>query len=637
MKEPGQSTLWQGQHVATRAALLVALGWGLYMLLYLYKLFDAAGIVIYPIAQRAVSAGAITVIVFLLQPARGGRRGGAVPWHDWLAIAMVVASCGYVVLYAEQFVFQWGDARPFEMLLGIGLMLALLEATRRTVGLSVTLLVVAAFFYTVYSNHFPGFLMSVGFSYARTVGWLYLSGEGLWGQVIGVVATIVVAFVIFGALLRATGASQFFSDLALGLVGGLRGGPAKAAVVASTLFGTISGSVAANVATTGQVTIPLMIKSGYRRDMAGAIEATASTGGMFTPPVMGATAFLIAEYLRLDYWQVCLAAAIPAALYYLVLLLQVDLEAARIGARGLDRRDLPSLRATLVGGWHYLVPFVALGMFMGVLDYSAESAILYTLIVLVVVSYRRREDRLTLTRLMAAIYDSARNMMAVAPLCTAVGVIVGALTLTGTGATLSSALADMSDGNMLLMLVLAAFASFVLGMGMTAVTCYILSVVLLAPALIQTGVQPMAAHMFLFYFGCLSFITPPVAVGAYVAASISGGNPWQTGLHSIRLGAAAFLVPFAFVYNPALLMIGDPWQIAGAVLFAIAGMACVSAAIAGFALAPLPVAARLAWAAAGLGLMVPDLQTRGIAAAAAALLLLRHWQTARQRAAQAAA
>jgi TRAP transporter 4TM/12TM fusion protein len=388
--------------------------------------------------------------------------------------------------------------------------------------------------------------------------------------------------------------------------------------------------IAANVATTGTITIPLMKKTGYEKNYAGAVEATSSLGGMFMPPIMGATAFLIAEFLQISYWSVCLAAFLPAMAYYLTLLVQVDLEAAKIGLKGLPREGLPSLRKTLKGGWQYLLPFAFLLFLLGVLRYSAQTSIMYTLGALVLVGSLKKESRLTPRRIVSAFEDAARGMLPIIPLCTAIGILVGALSMTGAGTNLSSGLMEASGGHLPILLIMTAFAAFILGMGMTAVSVYLLTVVLLAPALIRAGVEPIAAHMFLFYFGCLSFITPPVCVDAYIAAGISGGSPFQTGFRAMRLAFAAFLVPWAFVINPGILMIGSPLHVISSFFFVTLGAVAVGCVFENFVLTRLKKWERLLLVMAGLCVFIPNILTRGIGLTLLAVFLANQIRRARQ-------
>ena len=615
----------------SKLALSVAVFWSAYTLSHLCNLFFYLGLFVYPITHRAVSAALICILVYLLLPPKKGMSRDTLKWYDILPILVIISGCAYIAINANNLVAEGRlISYRYEMVLASLLFLAVIEATRRVIGWTLAVLVILSFFYAVYSNHFPGFLRSTGFSYPMALGWMYLSAEGFWGMIIGIVSTIVAGFIIFGGFLRALGASQFFSDLALAAAGSLRGGAAKAAVIASTFFGTISGSTAANVATTGQITIPLMKKTGYEKNYAGAVEATASLGGMFMPPVMGATAFLIAEFLQMSYWSVCVAAFLPAIAYYTTLLAQVDLEAAKIGLKGLPRENLPSLKKTLMGGWQYLLPFALLLFFLGVLRYSAQTSVMYTLAALILVSSFRKQSRITLKKIFFALEDSARGMMPIIPLSASIGILVGTIQMTGAGTKFTSELLDISGGNLMVILLMTGFAAFILGMGMTAVGVYILTVVLLAPALIRAGVEPIAAHMFLFYFGCLSFITPPVCVDAFIAAGISGGHPFKTGFRAMRLGFAAYLVPWAFIFNPGILMIGSPLQIIATFFFVTLGAVAVGSAFEGYLLTNNRRWESILLALSGICVFTPNVITRGLGISFIALFLLSQMMRAKK-------
>lgn len=604
-------TRWKNRGLRSRLAFLVAVTWSVHTLGYLGNVYFYLGFVVYPLAHRVISAGLICILVFLISPPRKGMKLSRLNWYDIIPIFIIIVGCAYIAINVNELIAEGRlVTRPYEMVLASLLFLSVIEATRRVIGWTLAAIIASFFFYAVYSNYFPGFLHSTGFSYSMVFGWMYLSGEGFWGIIIGIVSTIVAGFIIFGGFLKAVGASQFFNDLALAVAGSTRGGAAKAAVVASTFFGTISGSTAANVATTGQITIPLMKKTGYGKNYAGAVEATASLGGMFTPPVMGATAFLIAEFLQLTYWEVCVAAFLPALAFYCTLLLQVDLEAARLGLKGLPKKDLPSLKKTLSEGWQYLVPFAVLLILLGGFRYSAQTAIMYTLGALIGVSFFKKKSRLTPKKLIAALEDSARSMMPIIPLCTGIGILIGAVEMTGAGTRFTSEILDISGGNLFALLAMTGFAAFILGMGMTAVGVYILTVVLLAPALIRAGVAPIAAHMFLFYFGCLSFITPPVCVDAYIAAGISGGSPFKTGFRAMRLGFAAYLVPWAFIFNPGILMIGSPLQILAAFCFVTLGAVLMGIVFEGYFLVTVKIWERILLILSSIGIFIPDPFTR---------------------------
>ncbi len=618
-------TSWSDRGLKSKLAFLVAIVWSLYTLLYLCNAYSYLGLEISPISHRAISAGLICILALLLVAPKKKMAREKIRWYDMLLILFIIAGCAYIVINANELIAEGRlMTYPFESLLASLLFISFIEATRRTIGWVLPFLIVLFFFYAVYSNNFPGFLHSTGFSYPIVFGYMYLSPDGIWGMIIGIVSTIVAGFIIFGGFLKSLGASKFFNDLALATVGFMRGGPAKAAVIASTLFGSVSGSIAANVATTGQITIPLMKNTGYEENYAGAVEATASTGGMFMPPVMGATAFLIAEFLGISYWSVCVAAFLPAIAYYATLFVQIDLEAAKLGLKGLPKKEIPSLKKTLLGGWQYLLPFALLIFLLGVLRYSAQTSIMYTIGALVIVSSFKKESRLSFKKLIVALEDSARGMISIAPLCALIGILVGSIQMTGAGTNFTSQILSISGGNLLILLALTASAAFILGMGMTAVSVYLLTVILLAPALIKAGVEPISAHMFLFYFGCLSFITPPVCVAAYIAAGISGGDPWKTGFRAVRLGFAAFLVPWAFVFNPGILMIGPLPQILSNFFFVTLGSITMGVAFEGFLVTKLSIWKNIVLIISGFCIFIPNQLARLLGLSLLFTFLINH-------------
>ncbi len=565
-------TPWSQRGIRTRLAFWFAVLWAVYIVLTMCKVFFFLDILIFPMAHRAISAGAMIAVCLLGWPAKKPRDFTRLPWYDIVLIVWALVACAYIAINAERFLEMWEDGATFEIILFFGLFVAGLEAVRRTMGLAPSVLSIVFFIYFVYSNHFPSFFMSTGFSYPGAVGWLYLSGEGFWGSVIGVATSIVPGFILFGAILQATGASEFFNQLAIATLGAYRGGPAKTAVFASALMGTISGAAAANVATVGLITIPLMKKNGFRPTVAAAIEAVASSGGLFTPPVMGAVAFLIAQFLSLPYWQICLAAVLPAALFYIVMLYQIDIEAVHMNLKGMPREDLPSTRKVLKSGWYYLLPLVALVFFLGYMRYTAETSILYTIALLIVCTSFSRRTRLNKDRIVYALEDTGRGLSGIIPMCMVIGVVICSLSVTGTGSAFSSALTELAGGNVYLLLLMAAIASVILGMGMTALACYLVTVTLMAPAMISAGVNPLAAHFFLFFYGCVSNFTPPVAIASFVASGIADTNPNATSFQAMRFGIAAYLVPWVFVFKPELLFRGPMHHIIFEFIVAFVGM-----------------------------------------------------------------
>ncbi len=596
---------WSERNLRLKIAGVIGVAWTIYIIMSLFNVFFYLGIVIFPITHRAICSGAITCLALLVVPWKKGSGLGDLTIVDILLVLMAAVGAGYIAINASTLVYEWKDATVPQMCLGFAFGLAILETARRVAGWIPVGLIVASFFYFVYSDHFPGFMMSSGYSYPRAVAWMYLSGEGMWGSILGTVTSVVPGFILFGSVLRICGADDFFGDLALACMGKYRGGPAKTAVFSSMLFGSLSGSPAANVATTGQITIPMMKQNGFKPELAGAVEAVASTGGPFTPPIMGSVSFLIADALSVNYWTVCAAAFLPVVVYYGILLFQIDSEAIRNGFRGLPEEKLPQVWTVLKRGWYYLAPLGVLIFTLGVLKYSAQTSILYTIIALVICSCFSKRTRLTPKRVLEILDDTAAGMIMVIPLCTGIGILVGALNISGMGSGLAGALADLAGNSRFLLLAMTAISIFIMGMGMTALACYLLAVAMLVPALISAGVLPIAAHMFLFYYGTLSFITPPVAIAAFVAAGIADADATRTGLLATRLGISAFLLPWFFVTNPGILWVGSAFEIAFDFVGIFVSLMLLSSAFTGVMFAPVGKLTRVIFAVLGGLFVVP--------------------------------
>jgi TRAP transporter 4TM/12TM fusion protein len=468
------------------------------------------------------------------------------------------------------------------------------------VGLASAFILYAKFAYV-----FPGPLAGKGSSWERIAVYLYLDTNSLLGLPLAVTAGLVVAFILFGQVLYAVGGDRFLTELATALMGRYRGGPAKVSVAASCLFGTVSGSAVSNVAVDGPITIPLMKRAGYAPHVAAAIEAVASTGGQIMPPVMGVAAFLIAEFLAMPYGEVALAAMIPALLYYLALFVQVDLEAASRGLVGLPAGQLPRAAGVLRRGWAFLIPLAVLVYTLMIAGWPAGKAGMAAVIATLVVGAVRRDGRLTPLALRGAMEDTGRVLLDIIAITAAAGFVIGALQLSGLGFRLSSILVTAAGGSALGLLALTAGVCIILGMGMPTAIVYIMLAVLVGPALVQLGVAPLGAHLFLFYFGMLSMITPPVCLATYAAASIGGADFMRTGWTGMRLGIVAYVVPFVFAFHPALLMRGPLPEIVLATATAALGVALLAIGCAGHLFRPVGWGRRGGFALAGLLLIPP--------------------------------
>ena len=497
---------------------------------------------------------------------------------------------------------------PDEVLV-IGLVLVPLtvEALRRATGVSLLLVVAVFILYGLYGDIFEGKLQARTMTAAEMVRYVGLDSTAMLGRPIVIGVTIVTVFVLLGRLLLLSGGSDFFTDIAAALMGRSRGGSAKIAVTASAMFGSISGSAVSNVASTGVITIPLMQRGGYSARAAGAIEAVASTGGQLTPPIMGAAAFLMAEFLQAPYQDIVLAAILPALLFYVALFVHTDLEAARTGVKALEPEQIPPARRVLAGGWFLIVPFAVLIVVLFSLNQPAETAALAACAILAAIAlfvgYGAR--RLTPTAILTAFRDTGYMVVDIIAITAAAGIIIGILDRSGLSFGLGFVLVQFGENSLFLLLLLTAGVSILLGMGMPTTGVYFLLAALAAPPLIKLGVEPIAAHMYVLYFGMLSMITPPVAIAAFTAANLSGAGPMATALSAVRFGWPAYVVPFLFVLSPTLLMQGDAVSVLLAAATAVLGVAAVTSALAGYALKPLDPAARLAIGTAGLALLLP--------------------------------
>lgn len=561
---------------------------------------------------------------FLLFPAGRGSRQ-SVRWYDLVLAATGLAAGLNVAFLWPELVVSPGVITPDRVFFGVLAVLLVLELTRRAFGWPLVILVALFIFYARFSYMFPGVLEGRGSTWSRLATFLYLDTGSMLGMVAMVMFGTVFAFMLFGAALFATGGGSFFTDLSLALMGGRRGGPAKVGVLGSALFGTLSGSASSNVVITGSITIPMMKRLGYRPAVAAAVEAVASTGGSLMPPVMGATAFVMAEFLSVPYREVALAALVPAILYYLMLFIYVDLEAGKLGLKGLPPEQIPKLSAVLARGWPYFAPLAILIACLFFFFISPDlSALLATLAVLALglVSARRPSWH----DLGEAVISTGRMMVEVGVIGAAAGLIIGTINLTGLGLLFSQILISASGGHLGLLLVLTALASVVLGMGMPVTASYIILAVLAAPALIEAGISPMAAHMFILYYAMLSFLTPPVCVAVYIAATIAGSRPMETAVESIKMGVVAYLVPFLFVADDALLLGGTSLENIIAGVTGMLGFSVLAIAIQGYFTGPLGGPVRLVLTVAAVLLVTHEWMYNGLGLVIAGAVLAWLWR-----------
>ena len=548
-------------------------------------------------------------VTYLLIPARPGKGRSIVAWYDIVAAAAGLAIGLYIFIFYPSIVNSLGDISSERVALGCITIFLLAEATRRLVGWPLVIIAACFLFYALFAYIFPGDFYGKGWSVSRLATYLYLDANGIFGQALQVGASIVVVFVIFGEVLYVVGGAEFLSDFSLSLMGRFRGGQAKIAIVSSSLFGNISGSAVANVVVDGAFTIPMMKKAGYPPPVAAAVEAVASTGGQIMPPVMGAAAFLIAEYLQIPYAQVALAAFVPAVLYYVALFIQVDLLAARNGIRGLPRNEVPKLLPVLKRSASFVGPLVVLVVWMFFLNRRPEEAGLLAALAALIIGFLTPGVKLGRSEIIRILRNAGRGMLEIAAITGLAGVVIGVLQLTGLGFTLTLTLLNIGQSNALLLLVLTAIVSIVLGMGMPTTAVYVLLAVLVAPGLAKLGILPIAAHLFIFYFGMLSMITPPVCMASYAAASIGKTDPVKTGWEAMRLCSIAYVVPFLFVFSPSLLLIGHWYEVVLSVITAIFGAILLGVGLVGHLFRPVGIIKRASFLLAAAGLLIPVLHS----------------------------
>ncbi|MBI4288801.1 MAG: TRAP transporter fused permease subunit [Chloroflexi bacterium] len=601
-----------------------------YLLAYLLGFLTGQKIFLYLPQFRAMGLALVFVLAYLLTPFRRGSPMDRVPWYDILFMLMGVAPCVYFFFVYPGRVGMMRLEGPHEIVLSILILIALVEATRRLMGMAVTAILLVFIIYPMVSAHAPSFLQGRGMSPTDAVTRFFLfESTGIFGSFLELALGIFFIFLLFAAFLQATGAGDFFMNLALSLMGHVRGGPAKVVIVGDTFLGTMTGSAVANVVASGVITIPLMIKTGYKRHFAAAVEAVSSTGGQLVPPVMGVTAFLMAEVLNISYWQVAVAAIIPSVLYYLALYFMLDFEAAKHNLAGRPRAELPHFWKVLGQGWFLFVPLGLLVYFLGKLAYTPEIAALYATGALMALSFVRKETRLTLRKVLSAVENTAGSMLEVTIMTGAVAIIAGSVAVTGLGVNLSGGLVDLSGGNTLVLLLLTAAACYVLGMGLPTMASYLLLALLVAPALVKGGISPFVAHFFIFYWSLTSHITPPVAPAAFVAAGLAGASMWQTCWTSMRLGLLLLILPFFFVYSPALLMQGEPLKIAESAFTAIIGTVVLAAALQGYLFNRTNLWQRGLMGVGGILLIFPDWRAELIGLGLAGGSVFWHWRETR--------
>ena len=575
----------------------------------IFQLYTATFGVLDAQLQRAVHLGFGLALVYLLYPTRKSWSRTKLHPFDLLLAILGAAAPAYILIEYNQLVLRSGLVTTPDLVVGILGILLVVEATRRVVGIPMVTVVLLFLAYAFAGPYMPGVLAHRGLTLSQLVGHLFFTTEGIFGIPLGVSSTFIFLFILFGAYLESTGLGKFFIDLANSIAGWASGGPAKVAVLSSGLMGTVSGSSVANVVGTGSLTIPMMKKLGYHKNFAGAVEAAASTGGQLMPPVMGAAAFLMAEFVGVPYIDIVKAAVIPALLYFTGVWLGVHFEAKRSNLKGLPREQLPKMSRLLVERGHRAIPLVVI-VYLLVTGYTPMRAALVAIVLSIICSALRKSTRMKPIEIIRGLDKGARNVLSVLVACASAGIVIGVVTKTGVGLKLASGLLTLSGGMLLPTMFFTMITAIVLGMGVPTTANYVITSTIAAPAIIQMGVPVLAAHMFVFYFGIIADVTPPVALAAFAGAGIAGGNALRTGVNAAKLAIAAFIIPYMFVLSPVILMIDA--TIPGLVVTtvtAIIGMIALSSALIGYLADNCRIYERILLIAGGLLLIDPGTVT----------------------------
>jgi len=569
---------------------------GILVIWSLFQLYTSSFGVLEAIKMRAWHLGFLLILSFLIYPASkksANKRKLPTVW-DMICILLTLISMGYLLLTYDTFARErFGIHIEMDYYMAALGMLVTFEASRRVVGNALTIICAVFLIYNFAGPMLPGAIGHVGFSFERVTDIMFWGSQGIFGIALGVSATYIFLFVLFGAFLKNSGFTDFINDVALSLAGWTAGGPAKVAVIGSGFMGMVNGSAVANVVTTGAVTIPLMKKTGYNPKFAGAVEAVASTGGQFAPPIMGAAGFIMAEFLGVPYRTIMLAAIIPALLYYVTIFMVVHFEAKKIGLTGIAKENIPNMVQVLKDRGHLIIPLAVLIALLST-GVTPLYAAVFALIATVIASWLRKSTRMTPRIIIDSLVEGSKGAIGVGMACAIVGVVVGTISLTSLGLTLGNNILSIAGENLFLAALLTMFISIILGMGIPATAAYIIVATIAAPLLVKLGVPPLAAHMFAFFYAGLSNITPPVALAAYAAAGLSGASPNKVGIEAVRIGLTGFILPFFFLYNPVLLFNGETVSASLlAMVTATIGVVCLAAGLQGWFLTKTNIIQRI--------------------------------------------
>ncbi|WP_053955454.1 TRAP transporter permease [Inediibacterium massiliense] len=588
----------------------------------LFQLYTGVFGVMDAMLQRAVHLAFGLSLVFLLYPSRKNWPREKMHPVDILLAIIAATVCMYVVVFYKELVLRAGTVNTTDMIIGVLAIILVLEAARRVIGWPMVIIAGLFILYALFGAYIPGQLAHRGVDIENLVQQLFFTTEGIFGIPIGVSSTFIFMFLLFGAYLEKTGMGEFFIDSANALAGFAAGGPAKVAVISSGCMGTLTGSSVANVVGTGSFTIPMMKKLGYKSEFAGAVEATASTGGQLMPPIMGAAAFLMAEFTNTPYVRIISAACIPALLYYFGVFSGVHFEAKKLGLEGLPKDKLPKFGRIIKERGHLLIPIIIV-IYLLIAGYTPIRAALGAIVTSILCASIKKETRLSFKDIVDGLEKGARGALTVIAACACAGIIIGVVTQTGLGLKMGSILVSIAKGKLLLTLFFTMITSLILGIGVPTTANYVITSTIAAPALLLMNVPVMAAHMFAFYFGIVADVTPPVCLAAVAAAGVAKSEPMRTGVQAARLAIAAFLIPYIFVYSPELLLIDvEPLEMVVIIITALIGIVCVAAALTGYFRANMSMIERGLFVFGGILLVTTDLKLN---IAGAILLAAGYW------------
>ncbi|RNB71665.1 TRAP transporter permease [Brevibacillus panacihumi] len=595
----------------------------------LYHMYAAYAIPLVTLKHRSLHVAIILCLIFLLYPGWKKASRKTLSLLDGILALAALGTAGYIFIYYLEIVNRGGIPSTLDVVFAVITCVLVLEASRRVTGWELTAMAGIFVAYAYLGPYLPGDFGHRGYTFSDIANYMYVTTEGIFGDAIAVSASFIILFIIFGAFLTKTGMGTLFNDLSLALAGGTKGGPAKVGVIATAVHGSINGSAVASVVTTGSFTIPMMKRVGYKPEFAAAVEATAAVGGQILPPIMGAAAFIMAETLGIPYITIVIAAVIPAIMYYFGLLVQVHLRADRDNLQGLSKTELPKMKDVVRERGHLLIPLVLLVVLL-MMGYTPTLVAVATIVGTVIIAGLRKSSRMNFRDIVQALESGVRDCLGVAAACAAVGITVGVFSLTGLGLKLANIILMMGSGSLFMTLLFTMLASIILGLGLPSIPCYIITATMAAPALSTFGIDPLASHLFVFYFGAIANLTPPIALAAFAGAGIAGSEPQRTGWVSCKLALAGFIVPFIFIYKPGLLIHdASLLDIALATATTMLAVMALAAATEGFLFAKINWLLRIVLIVGGVLLIFPEVLLIGLGLASLVAVTVLQWMKKR--------